>query len=116
MGIDPGHGGWVPAACTLPSADTPVRVMEFDTLFADAVHGLERVAPQRLRFALTPSPQVAARAAELATRETDCCSFFTFTLTATGGTLWLEATVPNGQTAVLDGLVARAVAATGSAS
>jgi hypothetical protein len=75
---------WAPLSCTLPAARLPLRVAEFDALFAEAVQGIERVGPERLRLELLPSPRAAGRAAELAAAETQCCSFFTFTLTATG--------------------------------
>jgi hypothetical protein len=44
-------------------------------------------------------------------REIGCCSFFAFALTATGGALHLEVSVPAGQHDVLDALAARAEAA-----
>ena len=56
------------------------------------------------RFELTPDPAVAARTADLFTRETQCCSFFTFTLTATGGSLTLDVQVPSSQVSVLAAL------------
>ena len=49
---------------------------------------------QHTRFELTPHPEVASRTADLFTRETQCCSFFTFTLTATGGSLTLDVAGP----------------------
>ncbi len=101
-------GGWVPQVCTLPTAERPLRVAEFDALFAEAVLGVERVGPGRVRLGLEATPQTAGRAAELVAAETGCCSFFTFTLTATGGQLWLEVTVPAAHIAVLDALSARA--------
>ncbi len=113
--IDTG-GAWVPDACTLPTAQRPLRVAAFDELFTEAVRGIERPAPSRLRLDLHPGPQIAGRAAELAARETGCCSFFTFTLTATSGGLVLEVTVPDSRTAVLDALAARAAAAAGIAA
>jgi hypothetical protein len=106
---------WVPQACTLPTAELPLRVAEFDGLFADAVRGIERVGPTRLRLELEASPRVAGRAASLVAAETECCSFFTFTLTATGGGLALEASVPAAQARVLDGLADLATAAAGRA-
>ncbi|MEV4838269.1 hypothetical protein AB0K05_27425 [Nonomuraea sp. NPDC049486] len=33
---------WVPSACTLPTAEQPLRVAEFDALFADAVRAVAR--------------------------------------------------------------------------
>ena len=37
-------------SCTLPAAKLPQRVAEFDALFTDAVRGIERVGPGRLRL------------------------------------------------------------------
>ncbi|GAB3987445.1 hypothetical protein GCM10029978_106280 [Actinoallomurus acanthiterrae] len=99
---------WVPQACTLPTAERPLRVAEFDELFADAVTGLEEVGPARIRMRLRPETPVAARAAELAVRETACCSFFTFTLTTTGGDLALDITVGDEHAGVLRALADRA--------
>jgi hypothetical protein len=113
-----GHGGgadevWVPDACTLPTADRAGRVAEFDALFGATVRAAERTGPTRLRLELEPSPEAAARAAGLAAAETQCCSFFTFTLTAAGGALSLDVAVPDSQVAVLDALADRALAAAG---
>lgn len=99
--------GWVPAACTLPTEEQPVRQAEFDRLFTEAVRGVDRVAPGRLRLFLDPQPSVAARVAELVVRETACCSFFTFTLRAGGGEVVLQVDVPDGYAGVLSALAAR---------
>lgn len=104
---------WAPLTCTLPASQLPLRVAEFGALFADAVRGIERVGPSQLRLELQSSPEVAERAARLAAAETECCSFFTFTLTATGGRLALEVSVPRRYTGVLDGLAGQATAALG---
>ncbi len=109
------EGTWVPDACTLPTADRAGRVAEFDGLFSATVRAAERTGPTRLRLELEPSPEAAARAAGLAAAETQCCSFFTFTLTAAGGALSLDVAVPDGQVAVLDALADRALAAAGPA-
>jgi hypothetical protein len=98
-----GDAAWVPASCTLPTEERPVRADAFNVLFAE-VRGIDRPDPGRLRLDLHPVPEVAARAAELATRETACCSFFTFTLTATAGTLTLDIAVDAAHTPVLDAL------------
>ncbi|GAA5075505.1 hypothetical protein HNP84_005980 [Thermocatellispora tengchongensis] len=103
--------GWAPSACTLPTAEQPLRVAEFDALFADAVQTVVRLAPTRLRLELVFGPEHAARAAELAARENGCCSFFTFTLTIADGGLALEVTVPAEHVEVLDALAERAGAA-----
>ena len=104
---------WVPAACTLPTVEQPLRAKEFDDLFREAVTAVHRIDAHRARLALRPEPQVAARAADLAVRETQCCSFFGLALSATGGELTLVITAPPDQVAVLDALVDRARAAAG---
>ena len=76
--VDHGRAAWAPDACTLPTADQPLRIAEFDDLFATAVR--RRHAPRPAAWSCTsnPTPEVAATAAGLAARETACCSFFTF--------------------------------------
>jgi hypothetical protein len=99
----------------LPTVEQPLRAKEFDELFRDAITRAQRVDAQRARLVLRPEPGVAARAVDLTVRETQCCSFFGFTLSATGGELTMDITAPLGQAPVLDALVDRArVAAGGS--
>ncbi|WP_100448801.1 hypothetical protein [Glycomyces xiaoerkulensis] len=103
---------WPPVeACTLPTEERPLRAAEFNDLLGEAADDVERVDPTLLRMSLEPTPATAARIAELATRETDCCGFFTFVLTAADQRLTLEVTVPPEQAAVLDGLEALTAAA-----
>ncbi len=104
---------WPPEDCTLPSADRPLRAAEFADLFSGAVLAVDRTAADRLRLTLRPGAQTASRAAALAAAETDCCSFFTFTLTARNDSLLLDITVPPVRTAILDALAAQAAAAAG---
>ncbi len=104
----------VPDACTLPTAVQPLRMAEFDELFATAVEAVERVDASRVRLDLQPEPAVAARVADLLVRETGCCSFFTFTLTANAGRLLLEVAVPPAHREVLDALAGRITAEEGS--
>jgi hypothetical protein len=99
---------WASNACLLPTVERPLREAEFDSLFTSAVTGATRASASTAVFALTSDPAVAAQAAELAVRETSCCSFFTFTLTATRGRLRLDVTVPSPHQPVLDALVERA--------
>lgn len=101
---------WPSAACTLPTADRPLREAEFDELFADSLRGIARPEPTTAWLTLEPTPEVAARAADLVVRETGCCSFFSFALVATGGALRLDITVPATQSDVLDALTAHATA------
>jgi hypothetical protein len=91
-------------ACTLPTAERPLRQAEFDALFATA-RLIERVDPRRLRVALTAP---LATVTDLTARETECCSFFTFTATVpTAGEVLLEIEVTPAYTGVLDGLARR---------
>ncbi|MEU6432222.1 hypothetical protein ABZ860_40495 [Microbispora sp. NPDC046973] len=106
--------GWAPSACSLPSVERPLRVAEFDALFAEAVRAVRRPGRERLRLELVFSPEHAARAAELTARENGCCSFFSFTLTIADGDLALEVAVPPERIEVLDALQARAAAASAS--
>jgi hypothetical protein len=98
--------GWVSRACTLPTADQPLRVAEFDELFRSGLRGLDRLAPTRLQLRLDAASEANAR--ELTTREANCCSFFGFDYTSVDGRLLLEITVPATQVDVLDALAARA--------
>lgn len=101
--------GWVPEACTLPTVDQPLRVAEFDELFATALRGQERTAPTRLRWTLDRTAEDRAR--DLTARESRCCSFFSFRFTAAGDTLHLDVQVSDAQVGVLDALTAQAAAA-----
>lgn len=106
--------GWVPAACTLPTAEQPLRIAEFDALFTDHVRAVRREDPTRLVLALTGGPQVAATAADLAARETVCCSFFTFDLRITDGTLTLTVSTSGGHADVVAALADRAESLAGA--
>jgi hypothetical protein len=107
---------WVPDACTLPTVDQPLRAKEFDDLFRDATTEVRRVDTERACLVLRPEPGIAARAAALSVRETQCCSFFEFTLSATGDELTMDITAPAGQVDVLDAFVDRARIAAGLVS
>jgi hypothetical protein len=102
----------IPDACTLPTAEQPLRLAEFDDLFATAVRAVEVLGPTHARLRLTGPAGLETRVRDLAARETECCSFFTFTLTAEtaadGEGLVLDITVPTGYTDVLDSLTQRA--------
>ena len=92
--------GWVPRECTLPTAAQPLRVAEFDALFATAVGPPRRPATGRLEVVLPSAAAPAAR--DLVSRETACCSFFTFILRATAGGTELAIEVPDAHAGVLD--------------
>jgi hypothetical protein len=103
---------WAPAECTLPTAERPLRVAEFDELFANALRGQARPGPTHLRLLLDGSVEVEATTRDLTARETACCSFFTFTTTRTpDGRVRLDVEVPASRTEVLDAIATRAAAA-----
>lgn len=105
-------GNWAPQACTLPSAERPLRIAEFDNLFAEGLRAAERLAPTELTLTLDSATEETAR--DLAARETDCCSFFRFTFTpGASRNLQLQVTVPPAHVDVLDALAARAANAAG---
>ncbi|MEU8200459.1 hypothetical protein [Streptosporangium sp. NPDC049046] len=99
---------WAPAECTLPTEERPLRVAEFDELFASALRGLERVGPTHLRLTLDAGARVEETARDLTARETGCCAFFTFTLTPGREGLAVDVEVPEVHMKVLDGLAVRA--------
>jgi hypothetical protein len=103
-----GELSWAPEACTLPTAERPLRQAEFDELFATALLGQERPAPTRLRWRLAPAAAGPAR--DLTDRESRCCSFFTFTLTPVAQALEIDVAVPAEHVDVLDALERRAAA------
>ena len=118
---DPGTG-WVPLnACTLPTADRPLRVAEFDDLFATALRAVHPhpSAPQA-RLVLAGDDTLPKRVQQLADAETSCCSFFTFTVIelqdkashapSASTRLALDIGVPPAHADVLHALVARAAA------
>ncbi len=100
----------MPDACLLPSVERPVRVAEFDGLFARSLRGQARPAPTLLRWRLDLAAEAAVR--ELARRESSCCSFFAFAFTRDETGLDVEVQVPPAHAGVLDALEARAAAAT----
>jgi hypothetical protein len=103
---------WAPLdGCTLPTAEQPLREAEFDALFATALRSVERPATTWLRLNLDAGAAVETRARDLTARESSCCSFFDFRLTAADGGLTLDVRVPQARTEVLDGLARRAEAA-----
>lgn len=115
MTIEEAGPAWAPQACTLPIVDRPLRVAEFDSLFATALSRLERLEPTRLTLTLSGGPEREAALRDLTAREAECCQFFSFTLTRIGiDAVDLEVAVPVSQVEVLDALAARAADAQAS--
>src|SRR6478609_8362336 len=79
MSDGPDDLGWASVeACTLPTVERPLRLAEFDDLFATALRSVEKLEPTSVRLLLTGDEGVAARTQRLADAESSCCSFFTF--------------------------------------
>ncbi len=104
--MDASDETWVPQACTLPTRERPLRVAEFDQLFAMALRSQRRLSPTELRWELDPDAEPLVR--DLTARETACCSFFSFAISPVASGLRLEVRVPASHVEVLDGLAARA--------
>jgi hypothetical protein len=111
----PDPAAWVPVdACTLPTAEQPLRVAEFDDLFATSLTAVVRPfgAATRARLLLAGEAGLRVRVQLLAADETACCSFFTFTVTPLHGEdrgiVALDIEVPAARADVLTALVDRA--------
>lgn len=98
---------WVPQSCTLPTGERPLRVAEWDALFAERMTALSRPQPLRLRLELAGGPGIVERVRDLVEREGGCCSFFTFSVTTGEGVVRLDIAVDGEHEAVLEAIAAR---------
>jgi hypothetical protein len=90
-------------ACSLTPADYADRSREFRRLFATALRNSRR-EPIRLYLALDPAVVREENVRDLLRREQQCCSFFSFTVSADPAEINVEASVPNGAAECLDDL------------
>ncbi len=108
---EPSGRDWVPVdECTLPTAELPLRVAEWDHLFR-SVRAVERPdGSTHARLILAGDDGLATTTQRLADAETACCSFFTFTVTTSdrGADVALDIEVPEAHADVLAALVRRA--------
>jgi hypothetical protein len=95
---------WAPDACTLPTPERPLRVAEFDNLFA---HVVRMQRPETTRLDLVIVREAEATARDLARRESECCSFFSFEFESAGEDVVMHIGVPPQQVEVLDAIEAR---------
>lgn len=95
-------------ACTLPTAERPLRVAEFDALFAKRLVRVERQSSTHARIELQSGDETVALAQDLTERETACCSFFSFTVNGTDDATTIDVGVPDSRAEVLEALVTRA--------
>jgi hypothetical protein len=99
---------WVPDVCTLPTKDRPFRRAEFDDLFRAAARDPQWINATRARIRLSGDEDLAEWVADLARRESSCCSFFAFAIERAGDGVVLDIEVPAERVDVLTALVARA--------
>lgn len=99
---------WPPAACTLPTAEQPLRTAKFGDLFERFLRRVER--RDRVTLSLSFAPGARAEADRLVAQEQRCCSFFRFEASAEQDSYVLEVGVPPEHVGVLDGLSAQAEA------
>jgi hypothetical protein len=96
---------WAPEACTLPTTERALRVTEFEDLFASVLR-TDRPRPTLLDLFVPNTIDATAR--DLARRESECCSFFTFEFESAGDDVVMHIGVPPEQVGVLDAIEARA--------
>jgi hypothetical protein len=94
-------------ACTLPTVERPLRLAEFDELFRESVVAVDRDGLST-RLTLRGSVGLRDRVADLTDRESQCCSFFDFSVDGDDDTVVLGIAVPPAQADVLEALSARA--------
>lgn len=105
--VTDGLADWVPSACTLPTAEQPLRVEQFDGLFA-STRWYRRMSTVQLDVAIPPGAEPTGRA--LAELESRCCSFFAFAFESVADDVVMHIGVPPSQAAVLDALQERIAA------
>lgn len=81
-----------PIACTLEAAEVDARMDDWQALLRLAIDRSPVDGGVSLSF--SPDPEVAALAGRLSVAEQACCSFFDFTVRASGGELHLDVRGP----------------------
>ncbi|MEV6594860.1 hypothetical protein [Streptomyces acidicola] len=99
---------WVPQSCTLPTEVRPLRVAEWDALFAERLVAVTWPLPLTLRLVLHNAPGVGDQVRDLAEREGGCCSFFTFAVISGGDGIGLDISVDAAHEPVVVALAVRA--------
>jgi hypothetical protein len=92
-------------ACTLPTAEQPLRMAEFDEFFQTAVQRWTR--PRATALDLVIPQKIESFARDLAEREASCCSFFRFDFEPTAQGLVMRIGVSESHVEVLDALQAQ---------
>ena len=94
-------------ACTLPTVDRPLRLAEFDDLFRESVLVVDRDGLST-RLTLRGSIGLRDRVRDLTDRESQCCSFFQFSVDGDDDGLVLGIAVPPSRSDILEALTDRA--------
>ena len=94
-------------ACTMPTAERPLRLAELDALFAASVRSVTRSGVD-VRLELEGDSGLRERVQDLARREVACCSFFTFVVEGGSDRVVLSVSVPAERREILDALADRA--------
>ena len=95
----------VPESCSLSLAERPLRVAEFGRMFAESALRTSRAATTRLDVVIRSAAVPTAR--DLAARESQCCSFFTFEFEPMDPDVVMRISVPEPYVDVLDGIEAQ---------
>jgi hypothetical protein len=82
----------IPIACSLTAEEAPDRIAEWQGVLAAAT--AREATPDGFRLHFARDAAIAARLADLAAREVDCCAFFDFTVTITNEALVLGVVAP----------------------
>ena len=98
----------VPIACTLTVEDAGTRIDEWRAFFAEHTDAVDRRDAAAASVRLRPAAEALVAAADLAERESVCCSFFGFSLALRDQRWWLEIAVPDDAAPVLADFVALA--------
>jgi len=81
-----GTQDWVPAACTLPTVEQPLRLAEFDEFFRAAARRSTRNSATRLDLVVMPESEAIAR--DLAERENQLLLVLTASISTPRPTAW----------------------------
>jgi hypothetical protein len=94
------------SACTLPTVERPLRLAEFDALFSLATSVEYDGSTARLHF--SGPPTLRDEVVELTARESQCCSFFAFSVEGTDSEVDLGIGASTEHEPLVAALVARA--------
>jgi uncharacterized protein YceH (UPF0502 family) len=98
-----------PRVCTLPTAERPLRLAEFESLFAEHLDHVTWTDDRTAVFRLTGGDDVASLARDLGDRESRCCSFFSFEVAQPAASVvTMQVRVPRRYRTVLQAMVDQA--------